>query len=238
MVKNHEEAAGDEVKDGAVNELARMMNDESRPSKDPGDTTGDDEPTERSNDRVEGVRVEAVETAMSKVSRSVEEGPGKVVDEERRPGTPDEPSGELRVESRDPTGVQVEPGGETTVEPDGSVMHKRADAGANDRAEEVHGDVRVKVESARMRENASIEGAREWVAAHARSTTYVKEDNQRTPWDDEHSPKASPTPPEPPNRPVQHLVTKPPSVELKEGRRSDLSCDNELTRAGIEPATS
>ena len=51
MAKNHEKAAKVDVEGGEVNERACMMNDKSRPSKDPEDTTGDgkrhpDEPTE------------------------------------------------------------------------------------------------------------------------------------------------------------------------------------------------
>ena len=104
-----------------------------------------------SDDEVEGARVEAVETAMSKASRGVEESPGEVVDKERRPGTPDEPPGKPQVESGVPTGVEVEPGGETNVERDGSAAHEDTDATTDGRAEEAHGDVHVEVESAETR---------------------------------------------------------------------------------------
>ena len=54
VAKNHKKAAEADVEGGEVNELAHMMNDGSRPSKDPGDMTGDskhrpDEPTEPPN---------------------------------------------------------------------------------------------------------------------------------------------------------------------------------------------
>ena len=68
------------------------------------------------DDEVEGARVDAVEMGALKATRGDEEDPGEDGDEERRPGIPDEPSDEPQVESRDPTGVQVEPGGETGVE--------------------------------------------------------------------------------------------------------------------------
>ena len=54
VAESHKEVAGGEVEGGAVDEWACTTNDKSRPSKDPGDMTGDgkrhpDEPTELPN---------------------------------------------------------------------------------------------------------------------------------------------------------------------------------------------
>ena len=112
------------------------------------------------DDEVEGARVEAVETAMLKVSRSVEEGPGEVIDEERRPGKLEEPPGEAQVESNDPDSVQVEPGGKTIVERGGDIVHEDTDATTDGMAEEAHGGVQDEAERSAMCRNASIEGER------------------------------------------------------------------------------
>ena len=80
------------------------------------------------HDGVEGARVEEVETAVSEAYRGIKEGPGEVIDEENQPGIPDEPHSEPQVESGVPTGVEVEPGGETDVERDRSAAHEDADA--------------------------------------------------------------------------------------------------------------
>ena len=68
------------------------------------------------HDKVEGARVEAVETAVSKASRGVERGPGDDGDKGRRPGMPDEPPDQPYGAPSDPDSVQVEPGGQTAVE--------------------------------------------------------------------------------------------------------------------------
>ena len=124
------------------------------------------------HDRVEGARVEEVETAVSEAYRGIKEGPGEVVDEENQPGIPDEPHSEPQVESGVPTGVEVEPGGETDVERDRSAGHEDVDATTDGRAEEAHSNVHVKVESAETRQDEPIVGERWSMSAHARSTTY------------------------------------------------------------------
>lgn len=58
--------------------------------------------------------------------------------------------------------------------------------------------------------------------------TYVKENNQCTSWNIEHSPEAFPTPPEPPNKPaLQHSES--PSTRLEGERNKALSCDAKRT---------
>ena len=66
------------------------------------------------------------------------------------------------------------------------------------------------------------------MVAHAQLTTYVKENNWCTSWDIEHSPEASPTPPEPPNKPaLQHSES--PSTRLEGERNEASSCDAKRT---------
>ena len=113
-----------------------------RPSEDPADATGDDErrpdePTEPP-DKPEGMgwrgseqRVGEVELRVSRASTEGAEAAGDDGDEERRPVKPNEPPDRPQVESTDPANIQVEPGGETDAERNGSVAHESADAGVD-----------------------------------------------------------------------------------------------------------
>ena len=56
----------------------------------------------------------------------------------------------LQVKLRDPIGVQVEPGGETHVKPDGGAAHGGVGAMADGMAEEVHGDMQDEAERLTM----------------------------------------------------------------------------------------
>ena len=107
-----------------------------RPSEDPADATGDaerrpDAPTEPPDKpdgtgRREGEQsVEEVEAEVSRASVEGTEVAGDDGDEERRLGKPDEPPDTPQVESSEPADVQVEPGGETATERDGSVARER-----------------------------------------------------------------------------------------------------------------
>jgi hypothetical protein len=130
----------------------------SRPSEDPADATGDDErrpdaPTEPP-DMPEGTRGRGSwERVEMGASREVEGGPADDGDEGRRPGRFDGPPDRPYDETRDPEGVQVEPGGETEARRNGSAAHEDADAVADGRAEEAHPDVQVEIESARAQGN-------------------------------------------------------------------------------------
>ena len=116
--------------------------DPSRPSEDPADATGDDErrpeePTEPP-DKPEGMgwrgskqRVGEVELRVSRVSTEGAETAGDNGDEELRPGKPEEPPDRPQVESTEPADIQVEPGGGTDAERNGSVAHESADAGVD-----------------------------------------------------------------------------------------------------------
>ena len=59
--------------------------------------------------------------------------------------------------------------------------------------------------------------------------TMVEENDQRPSWDDEHSPGASPTPPEPPDKPAQRCSNS-PSIELEGERTAAMSYDVKRTR--------
>ena len=76
-------------------------------------------------------------------------------------------SGEAQVESRDPTGVQVEPGGETGVKRDRSAAHEDADARANSMVEEAHGGVQDEAERLATCRNALIEGERKRIGVRS-----------------------------------------------------------------------
>ena len=99
------------------------------------------------------------------------------------------------IELRDPTGVQVKPGGETSVERDGSAVHESTDAGTDRIAEEAHGNVQVEVESTEMCQAESIEGERRSALVCRRSTTRADEDDQCTSTSDDNIPRAPPEPP-------------------------------------------
>jgi hypothetical protein len=118
-------------KTGTTNEAAETTDmetpDPTRPSRDPADATGDDErrpevPTEPP-DQPKGTRArgseQRVEEVESRALRGVEKGAeaiGGDDNDKSRWGKLGEPHDEPRVESTDPTDVQVEPGGETAVE--------------------------------------------------------------------------------------------------------------------------
>ena len=57
----------------------------------------------------------------------------------------------------------------------------------------------------------------------------VEENDQRPSWGGGHSPEASPTPPEPPDKPAQRC-SKSPSIELEGERTAATSYDVERTR--------
>ena len=184
-------------------------------------------------DKVEGARVEEVQRAASKTSRSVQEGPSNGDDEECRPGVPDEPFDEPSVERQDPAGVQVDPGGKTKAERNESAALESADAEADGRVAGVCRDTQVMGESAGTRREASIE-AEEWSAStHARSTTRAEENGQRTSTGVNDAPRAPPEPPQPPQPPDEaaNRQNEPPSVELEGERIPNPSCDVGHTRA-------
>ena len=180
------------------------------------------------HNKVEGTRVEAVETAMSKDSRSVEEDPGEVGHDENQPGKFKEPPDELQVKLRDPTGFQVEPGGETGVERDESAPHKDADARTNGMAEEAHDDVQDEAERSATCRNASIKGERGSALAQGQSTTADEPTDQRTSTIVDDVPEDPPVPPPPLERPP-NAENETPSVELEGERISHVSCDDKLT---------
>ena len=183
------------------------------------------------HDEVEGTRVEAVETAMLEALRGIQEDPGKVVDEDCRPGMPDEPPDKPDGAPHDPEYVQVEPGGETAVERDGSAAHECADAAADDRAEEAHGAVQDEAERSATCLNALIEGERGSALAQGRLTTTDEPDNQRSETSVDNIPRAPPEPPPPvhtPDKPT-HRKNEPPSVKLEGERCTSASFDIRLT---------
>ena len=91
---------------------------------------------------------------------------------------PDEPLNKPQVESRGPTGVEVEPGGETNVERDRSATHEDADVRTDGMAEEAHGGMQDEAERSATCRNASIEGERGSALAQGRSTTTDEEIDQ------------------------------------------------------------
>ena len=103
------------------------------------------------HNEVEGVRVEQVETVVSKVSRVIQEGLGDGSDEERQPTRPDEAPDKAQVELRDPREVQVKPGGEVGAKQNRSAMHKDAGTMVDDKVEGMHRDAQVDRESAGTR---------------------------------------------------------------------------------------
>jgi hypothetical protein len=161
-------------------------------------------------------------TRVVSASRSVEEGAGEDVDEERRAGRPDEPPDRPYVETREPKDVQVEPGGETEAERNGCATLESADTEIDGRVVGTCRDVQVEVESARMRVRGSA-------TAYARSTTAVDEKGQRSEMDVEDAPEDPPeSPPPMPDEPPRPQ-NEPPSVELEGERRDVASCDVERT---------
>ena len=109
---------------------------------DPADATGDDErrpdtPTEPP-DQPEGTterggeqRVEKAESRESRESREHTGSAGDVDDDGGGTGEPHEPSVTLHEAARDPAHIQVEPGGETDAERNGSIALESADVQAN-----------------------------------------------------------------------------------------------------------
>ena len=189
------------------------MRNPPKPSEDPGDVTGDDErhpdaPTEPP-DLPEGMRrqwrQEQVEMRVSRVlgaSRGSAQGTGDDGIETHRVMK----FGEAQVESRDPTGVQIEPGGEISVERDGSTAHEDADTTVDGRAEEGHGVVQVEGERGGTRRNVPVEGEREHAPADAQSMVVDEKRGQPTLQDDEHIPRAPQEPPPPvhtPDKPTE-----------------------------------
>ena len=205
-----------------------------RPSEDPAEATGDDErhpdePTEPP-DKPEGAgrrdgeqSVEEVESSEVEVLRASTEGVeavGDDGDEERRPGKPEKPPDRPPVESTEPADIQVEPGGETDAERNGSVAHESADAGVDGEVVGMCQDVQDEAERSRTRRGDPIEGERPSALAHGQSTR-ADEDDQRTQTVDDDVPEGPPEPPPPPDEPAQR-PNVPPSVEL-EGERKLVS---------------
>ena len=191
--------------------------------------TGDDgiktrwpEKPNKPNHKVEGARVEAVETRLLEVSRDVKESPDMDGDKERRPGWPNEPPDKPYGASRNPTEVQVEPGGETIAGRNGDATHEctDSDAVADDRAEEVHGAVQVEGENAKRCRGVLITGKRERTTAHVRSTTADKNDQQDETAVD-NIPEDPPDPSPLSSNPAQR-INEPQSIKL-EGERTILA---------------
>ena len=126
-------------------------------------------------------------------------------------------SSEAQVELRDPTGIQVKPGGETSVKQDRSATHENVDTTVNGRAEEAHGVMQIEGERGRTYQNTPIEGEGEQAPAHAQLMAVDEKHSQPTLQDDKDVPRA---PLEPP----------PPSIELKGERKKDPSCEVSPTR--------
>ena len=150
---------------------------------------------------------------------------------------PDEPPNEPQVELRDPTGIQVEPGGETSVEQDGSVAHEDADARADGMAEEANGGVQDEAERLATCQNALIEGERGSALAQGRSTTADEPTDQWTSTIVDNVAEDPPVPPPPLERPP-NAENEPPSVELEGERKSLGSCEvgptsAETTASGV-----
>ena len=250
-----------------------------RPSRDPEDTTGDDErrpdaPTELPNipegtggrdgearvktavseastesaggtgknrdescrpmkpdvphDEVEGARVEEVETAVSKASRSIEDPGDDGDDDDKESERPDASPDELRGESGGPTDVQVEPGGETEAERIERAAHKDAGAEVDGEVAETRRDAEVEVESAGTRRGTSVEGEGDRAREYARSMTTDEENDQRNEANVVDVPGTSPEPPPPalpPDQPTRPQ-NEPPGVELEGERRRYPSCDD------------
>ena len=137
-------------------------------------------------------------------------------------------SGETQVESRDPTGAQVEPGGETNVEQDGSAAHEDADAMVDSMAEEAHGGVQDQAERSATCRNASIEGERGSALAQGRSTKTDEEIDQCNEAIINDVPEDPPDPSPSPDQPAQR-ENEPPSVELEGERCMSASRDDGLT---------
>ena len=196
-----------------------------------------DEPTKLPN-KPEGTgwhgNEQSAEGVQSRVSIEGTESPGEVGDDENWPGKFKKPLNEPQVEFQGPTGVQVEPGGETTVKPDGSTMHEDMDATTNNRAEEAHRDMQDEVEKLVTCWNTLIEGERS-ATVHAQPTTAVKESDQHTLRDDENVPGPSPEPPPLvliPYKPAQ-WQNESPRVELEGESKSIASFNNALTNSDM-----
>ena len=205
-----------------------------RLSSDPGDATGDDErrpdtPTDPP-DQSEGTRgrggeerVESSELRVSRAPNDVQEGLGENIDEECRPRRPGEPPNE----ARNPTDVQVEPGGKTgEVKRNGCTAHDDADAEVDGEVADTHRDVQNEVESMETRWEASTEGECWSATTHERSSMEAVKNDQRTSMNVNDVPEDPPDPPltspDEPTRPEN----EPPSVELEGERRRDPSCDD------------
>ncbi|KAF8552602.1 hypothetical protein OG21DRAFT_1511242 [Imleria badia] len=152
---------------------------------DPADATGDDErrtdtPTE-SPDQPEGTR-------ESRRSKEGAEATGSS-DEESRGRKFDEPHDETQVESTDPAGAQVEPGGETDAKRNGSIALERADAQANGEVVGTPQEIEDMRKNAETRRDTLIEGEIRSTNASARSTMLAEESGQRTSTDDGDVPR-------------------------------------------------
>jgi hypothetical protein len=208
--------------------------DPPRPSEDPEDAPSNDErcpdaPTEPP-DMPEGTRgrgsreqVETRVTRVSESSRDVDEDPGEVGGEERRPARPDESPVE-------PRGVQVEPGGETgEAERSKRAAHEDADAEVDGEVVGTRRDAQVEVESTQMRCDTTSEGERARATVHTQSTATDDENDQRSEMHVDNVPEDPPDP-----SPSLPMPDQPPSVELEGERRSVASCDVGLTSSDAD----
>jgi hypothetical protein len=114
-----------------------------------------------------------VETSASEASRDIEEGPGEDNDYEGRLGRLNEPSDDLEVEYRDPTGI-------------------RRARGRNERVAHECTDAEVDREVGEVRRAAQVEGERQCVKARGRTMSGIEEDRQRTSTDEDDVPGRSP----------------------------------------------
>lgn len=115
-------------REGVETEVSRGPNRAAEATGGNGDETRRPEKPDGSPNEVEGARVEEVETSVLQASKDIQDGPGDGDNDERRPERPAGPSDEPSVERRDPADVQVEPGGATEAERNGSAAHDDADA--------------------------------------------------------------------------------------------------------------
>ena len=187
-----------------------MTRNPPRPSEDPADAMGNNEhrpdaPTEPP-DKPKGMRrrwgeerAEMGVSEMSGVSRGSAWGTGDDGVETRRVMKPSK----AQVESRDPTGVQVKPGGETNVERNGSAMHEDTDMTVNGIAEEAHSGMQDEAERLATCRNVSIEGERGSALAQGQLMTTDKEDNQHSETSVDDIPEDPPDPSPSPDQPVQ-----------------------------------
>ena len=154
----------------------------------------------------EGAKVGEVVMGVLQALRSIQNSLGNGDDEERRPGVLDEPSDEPSVKPRGPSGVQVDPWGETEAKQNKSATVECADAAVEGEVAGICQDARVEMESAMTHWEASIEGEELNATTYARSMTTDEENGQCNETNVEDIPGTPPEPPPPltsPDKPTR-----------------------------------